>query len=66
MKIKCIVLSLILFPIFVGAIPNPVHVPAVTVFEEVTNGYVPKSTSSIVPCAPSANTFLPALKAWSK
>src|SRR5690606_18282554 len=48
----------ITLPIFVGATPKPVQVPAVTVLEEVTNGYVPKSTSNIVPCAPSANTFL--------
>ena len=35
--------------------------PAEIVFEEVTNGKVPKSISSILPCAPSAKTFLPAL-----
>jgi len=33
-------------PILFGAIPNPVHAPAAVVFEEVTKGYVPKSTSS--------------------
>jgi hypothetical protein len=44
-----------------GAIPKPVQAPAVVVFDEVTNGYEPKSISSIAPCAPSANTFLPSL-----
>ena len=42
--------SLILF----GAIPNPVQAPAAVVVEEVTKGYVPKSTSKSEPCAPSA------------
>ena len=53
-------------PMVVGATPKPVHVPAVTVFEDVTNGYVPKSISSIVPCAPSANIFLPAFNSLFK
>ncbi len=42
-----------------GAIPSPVHTPAEIVFDEVTNGKVPKSTSSMLPWAPSARTFLP-------
>lgn len=39
-----------------GATPRPVQTPAVTVFDDVTKGYDPKSTSSSVPCAPSAST----------
>ena len=46
-------------PIRLGATPSPVHAPAQTVLEEVTNGYEPKSMSSIVPCAPSQRTLLP-------
>src|SRR6201996_6160538 len=42
-----------------GATPNPVQTPAEMVFDEVTKGKVPKSTSSMLPCAPSANTFFP-------
>jgi hypothetical protein len=34
--------SLILF----GAIPKPVQAPAAVVFDDVTNGYVPKSISN--------------------
>src|SRR6478735_1561641 len=45
--------------IFWGATPRPEHTPAEIVLDEVTNGKVPKSISSIVPCAPSAKTFLP-------
>ena len=37
--------------------PRPVQAPAVIVFDEVTNGYEPKSISNKVPCAPSANIF---------
>ena len=36
-------------PILLGAIPNPVQAPAVIVFEDVTNGYEPKSISNNVP-----------------
>src|SRR4051812_7256265 len=43
--------------IFCGATPRPVQTPAEIVLEEVTNGKVPKSISSIDPCAPSAKTF---------
>ena len=32
----------------VGAIPEPVHAPPDVAFDDVTNGYVPWSTSSIV------------------
>src|SRR5687767_10409617 len=44
-----------------GAIPRPVQTPAEMVLDEVTYGKVPKSTSSIEPCAPSANTRFPCL-----
>ena len=47
--------------IFCGATPKPVQTPADMVLEDVTNGNVPKSTSNMLPCAPSANTFLPSL-----
>ncbi|MPN65056.1 hypothetical protein SDC9_212835 [bioreactor metagenome] len=47
--------SLILF----GAIPEPEHMPPPTVEEDVTKGYVPWSTSSMEPWAPSKSTFLP-------
>ena len=40
------------------------HAPAQTVLLDVTNGYEPKSTSSMVPCAPSAKTSLPSAKRW--
>ena len=46
-------------PIRLGATPKPVQAPAQTVLEEVTNGYEPKSMSSIVPWAPSQSTLLP-------
>ena len=32
-----------------GAIPKPVQAPAVTVLDEVTKGYVPKSMSNNEP-----------------
>src|SRR3954471_23099513 len=41
--------------IFCGATPKPVQTPAEIVLDEVTKGNVPKSISSILPCAPSAN-----------
>ncbi len=47
--------------ISLGETPRPVQTPAEMVLDDVTNGKVPKSISSILPCAPSANTFLPAL-----
>src|SRR5579871_2691292 len=40
-----------------GATPKPLQTPADIVFDEVTHGKVPKSISSILPCAPSASTF---------
>ena len=49
-------------PIRRGAIPKPVHAPAHTVFEDVTNGYDPKSISSNDHCAPSAKTEPPSLR----
>ena len=33
--------------------PLPIAVPPAVVFEDVTKGYVPKSTSNREPCAPS-------------
>jgi hypothetical protein len=45
--------------IFVGGTPVPVHAPPAVVLDEVTNGYVPWSTSSSVPCAPSNSTEAP-------
>jgi hypothetical protein len=47
----------------VGPIPIPVGAPEAIGFDEVTNGYVPWSRSSIVACAPSKSTFLPASSA---
>ena len=44
----------------VGPMPAPAHAPPATVFDEVTNGYVPWSTSSRVACAPSRSTDFPA------
>ena len=35
--------------ILLGAIPKPVHAPAAVVVEDVTYGYVPKSTSKREP-----------------
>src|SRR3954465_7105706 len=42
-----------------GATPEPVAAPPLVAFEEVTKGYVPWSTSSIVACPPSNSTVLP-------
>ena len=41
-----------------GPQPDPVAADEATVLEEVTNGYVPWSTSSKIPWAPSNNIFL--------
>jgi len=38
--------------------PEPVAADEATVLDEVTNGYVPWSTSKRTPCAPSNNIFL--------
>ena len=45
-------------PIFFGGIPKPVQTPPMVVDDDVTNGYVPKSMSSISAFAPSTRTFL--------
>ena len=37
----------------------PTQAPPAVAFELVTNGYVPKSISSNVPCAPSKRMFRP-------
>ena len=42
-----------------GGMPVPAQAPPAVVFELVTNGYVPKSISSIVPCAPSRRISFP-------
>ena len=47
----------------VGPMPEPVHAPPAVGFEEVTNGYVPWSTSSSVPWPPSSSTTLPSSSA---
>jgi hypothetical protein len=46
----------------VRAIPKPVQAPAAVVLDDVTNGYVPKSTSNKEPWAPSHNIDLPAFE----
>ena len=43
-----------------GPIPAPTANPPDVGWDEVTYGYVPKSKSNKVPCAPSNKTFLPA------
>src|SRR5215218_404694 len=45
--------------IFCGASPSPAQTPPEVVFEEVTKGYVPWSTSRSVACAPSTRTLWP-------
>ncbi len=47
----------------VGPMPEPAQAPPAVGFEDVTNGYVPWSTSSSVPCEPSSSTTLPAARA---
>jgi hypothetical protein len=44
----------------VGGTPVPVEAPPEVVLDEVMNGYVPWSMSSMVPCAPSKSTERPA------
>src|SRR3989339_2113027 len=44
--------------LFAKGIPVPDDTPAREELEEVTNGYVPKSISNIVPWAPSIRIFL--------
>ena len=53
----------IVVPISLGGIPSPVHTPPTAVAELVTNGYVPKSMSSISAFAPSTKIFLPCASA---
>src|SRR3712207_8695881 len=47
----------------VGPIPEPVAAPPAVGLDDVTNGYVPWSTSSSVPCEPSSSTHSPASSA---
>src|SRR3712207_4328051 len=44
----------------VGPMPEPVAAPPAVGLDDVTNGYVPWSTSSNVPCDPSSSTHSPA------
>ena len=43
----------------VGGTPVPVQAPPAVALDDVTNGYVPWSISSMVPCAPSNKMRLP-------
>ncbi len=52
--------------ILVGPMPAPVQAPPAVGFDEVTNGYVPWSTSSRVPWPPSSRTTLFAFSASSR
>mmetsp|Transcript_3781 Transcript_3781/g.13442 ORF Transcript_3781/g.13442 Transcript_3781/m.13442 type:complete len:283 (+) Transcript_3781:2685-3533(+) len=47
-----------------GAKPRPEHTPPKLGFDEVTNGYVPKSKSNIVAFAPSTKIFFLSACAW--
>src|SRR5690348_13159124 len=47
----------------VGPMPEPVAAPPAVGLDDVTNGYVPWSTSSSVPCDPSSSTQSPASSA---
>ncbi len=50
-----------------GGIPRPVQAPPAAQDDDVTNGYVPWSTSSMTPCAPSHRSFAPdASRAFSQ
>ena len=49
----------------VGGMPDPVHAPPEVADDDVTNGYVPWSTSSRVAWPASSNTFAPASSAFS-
>ena len=46
---------------FLGAKPRPLLTPPIAGLEDVTNGYVPKSKSSMVAFAPSTKIFFPFL-----
>src|SRR6201995_6164100 len=54
------------YPIAFGPRPEPVAAFAATVLDDVTYGYVPWSTSSMVPCAPSNRMRLPARRSPSR
>src|SRR5947208_58355 len=49
----------ITWEIRVGGMPDPTHAPPAVGLDEVTNGYVPWSTSSRVAWAPSSSTVSP-------
>ena len=48
-----------------GPDPEPVAALAGTVFDDVTYGYVPWSTSKSIPWAPSNNIFFLSFLSWS-
>src|SRR3954465_4101867 len=48
----------------VGGMPDPVHAPPAVADDDVTNGYVPWSTSSSVAWPPSSSTVSPRSSAW--
>src|SRR5699024_441608 len=54
------------FEILVGPTPEPIVTPPATGLDDVTNGYVPWSISSITPCAPSNKTRRPSSNASFK
>src|SRR3954470_21409715 len=49
--------------ILVGPMPEPTAAPPAVGLDDVTNGYVPWSTSRSVPCDPSSSTHSPASRA---
>src|SRR5699024_8957739 len=54
------------FLILVGPTPDPMVTPPAIGLDDVTNGYVPWSISSITPCAPSNRTRRPLSSALFK
>src|SRR5207245_10110413 len=58
-RVQYALVTLITASIAVGATPVPMTAPPEVALEEVTNGYVPWSMSSIVPWAPSNITECP-------
>ncbi len=46
-----------------GGMPAPAHAPPEVGEDDVTNGYVPWSMSSSVPCPPSSSTNFPSSSA---
>jgi len=50
-------------PRHLGEMPRPVQIPPTEGFNDVTNRYVPKSTSSMVVSPPSTRMHLPTVYA---